>query len=97
MANYLARVELHSATYSDYENLHSYMHARGYSRYITGDDGKAYHLPTGTYVGNFANNQAALNSALDAANQTGRSSEAIVVDWSSARWQGLSVAAARTA
>jgi hypothetical protein len=100
MASYIARAELHSASYADYENLHAYMQQQGYSRHIKGDDGKTYQLPTGTYVsvGRHASGDVALQSAVAAANATGRSSSVIVADWVSARWQGLPTAsAARTA
>jgi site-specific DNA-cytosine methylase len=49
MANYIARVELHTATYEDYERLHASMQARGYSRTIAGDNGTVYKLPTGIH------------------------------------------------
>jgi hypothetical protein len=98
VANFFARVELHSATYADYENLHAYMQQRGYPRFIRGDDGKNYQLPTGTYVsqGSHASGDAALQSAVAAANDTGRNSSVIVADWTSAKWQGMpTVSAAR--
>jgi len=68
MANFIARVELHSASYADYENLHAYMQRLEYARHIKGDDGKTYQLPTGTYVsvGRHASGDAALQSAVAA-------------------------------
>jgi hypothetical protein len=48
MANYIAKVELHAASYDDYEELHDKMRQQGFSRQIRGGDGKDYHLPTGT-------------------------------------------------
>jgi hypothetical protein len=98
MENAIARVELHSASYADYESLHIYMQQRGYARTIKGSDGKTYQLPTGTYVGSFSSVAAALQAAVAAANATGKTSSIIVADWSSASWQGLPIAsAARTA
>jgi hypothetical protein len=100
MANFIARVELHSASYTDYENLHVYMQQYGYARTVRGDDGKTYQLPTGTYVSASAMSSvaAALQGAVAAANATGKTSSVIVADWNSARWQGLPVVnAARTA
>lgn len=99
MPNYIARVELHSASYADYENLHSQMQHRGYTRTIKGDDGKTYQLPTGTYVNSSSLPSAsdALQAAVAAANATGRASAVIIADWNSATWQGLTVVnAART-
>ena len=91
MANYIARVELHGATYDDYEGLHKSMRQRGFSRLIQGGDGKTYHLPTGTYVTRNTNaSQAdALNQAGYAAQETGRKSSIIVADWDNATWRGL--------
>ena len=100
MPSFISRVELHSASYSDYENLHAYMHQRGYSRLIKGSDGNNYQLPTGTYISaaGHASADFALQSAVAAANATGRSSWVIVAEWTSAKWQGLQIAsAARTA
>lgn len=91
MANYMARVELHQAGPEDYERLHASMQQRGYLRRMTGEDGAIYQLPTGTY---FVTNTSAvlsvaLNAAVDAAKDTGRSAAIIVTDWSTARWAGL--------
>jgi hypothetical protein len=88
MANYLARVELHNATYQDYEALHAAMKRRGYARTIVSNDGKKYQLPTGTYVAESTNVtlEQAYSAAVAAANDTGKSFWAIVVDWSSARF-----------
>jgi hypothetical protein len=99
MSNFIARVELHSASYADYESLHIYMQQKGYGRIIKGDDGKTYQLPTGTYVSasGLPSTSAALQSAVAAANATGKTSAVIVADWNSASWQGLQgVNAART-
>lgn len=95
MANYIARVELHSATWNDYETLHVNMQRRGYYRVIKGSDGQWYQLPLGTYVTSNSNTslQNALNQATAAANETGRSSSVIVADWNSASWLGLPIVA----
>lgn len=92
MANYIARVELHSASYDDYEELHDKMGQQGFSRQIRGSDGKEYHLPTGTYIMRNANvpGSDALNRAGNAAEQTGKKSSIIVAEWDSATWRGLS-------
>jgi hypothetical protein len=94
MANYIARVELHAATYNDYETLHSQMQQRSYARTILGSDGVTYQLPTGTYVMRDTNSslQNALNKADEAANQTGKTSSIIVTDWTGAMWRGLGAA-----
>ena len=90
MANYMARVELHQAGPEDYERLHANMKQRGYLREMTGEDGAIY-LPTGTYfvTNTSAMLHVALNAAMDAAKETGKSAAVIVTDWSAARWTGL--------
>lgn len=100
MPNFIARAELHSASYADYENLHAYMQQNGYSRTIKADNGNTYQLPTGTYVsvGSFSSADIALQAAVTAANGTGRKSSVIVADWNATKWLGLPlVNAARSA
>ncbi len=50
MAKYLVRVELHGATWDEYERLHSEMANRGFSREVTSDNSGTYRLPTAEYV-----------------------------------------------
>ena len=50
MAKYLVRVELHSATWDDYERLHAEMANRGFSREVTSDSGGTFQLPTAEYI-----------------------------------------------
>jgi hypothetical protein len=49
MALFMARIELHNATYQDYANLHAYMAAEGYGTTIRGSDGQTYQLPPAEY------------------------------------------------
>lgn len=88
MANYLARVELHKATYDDYEVLHGAMSQRGLSRVIVSNDSKKYRLPTGTYAVENTNAtlEQAYSAAQAAATDTGKSFWVIVVDWAAARF-----------
>ncbi len=88
MASYLARVELHQATYDDYETLHEAMKRRGFSRIIVSNDGKRYRLPTGTYSVENTNAtlEQAYNAAQAAAAETGKSFWSIIVDWTTARF-----------
>jgi hypothetical protein len=94
MANYITRVELHAATYDDYDTLHDEMEQRGFARTIVGDNRVTYHLPTGTYVmgSGSTSRQDALNRAGEAARATGKKSSIIVADWNGATWRGLEVA-----
>jgi hypothetical protein len=91
MANYIARVELHLADPEDYERLNLSMQQRGYARKIAGEDGVIYKLPIGTYfvTETSAVLEIALHAAVEAADETGKKSAVIVMDWSSARWSGL--------
>jgi len=90
MANFTTRVELHQATYQDYENLHAAMGMAGFSRYITSDDGTVYHLPTAEYDRS-ANLQRSeiLDQAKAAANSTGKANAVIVTEANGRTWQGL--------
>ena len=55
------------------------MQKRGYARTIQGTEGAIYKLPTGTYVVRESNAtiDAALNAAVDAANETGKNSASL--------------------
>jgi hypothetical protein len=88
VANYLARVELHKATGEDYETLHEAMRKRGFARFILSSEKKKYRLPTGTYVaeGSTWTLTQAYDFAVTAANDTGKSSWIIVVDWQNGRF-----------
>jgi hypothetical protein len=93
MGNYLVRVELHSATWDDYESLHAEMADRGFSREITGADGVSYQLPTAEYV---IYSESALERvralAAEAAKTTGRKFGVIVAEYSRSAWAGLAYA-----
>lgn len=88
MANYVARIELHNATYDDYETLHAAAARRGLLRTIAASDGKRYQLPTGTYVA--ANTAVTLEQAYAAAEaaatETGKRFWVVVADWGTARF-----------
>jgi hypothetical protein len=88
MANYVARIELHNASYDDYEALHAAADRRGFSRTIAADGGARYQLPTGTYVaaGTNATLQQAYDAACAAAAETHKRFWVVVADWASARF-----------
>jgi hypothetical protein len=96
MAKFTTRIELHSATYSDYETLHAAMERRGFSRQITADDGKTYHLPTAEYNrdGNLTREQV-LESGKVAAAETGKTFAVLVTESNGRTWIGLEEVAAR--
>jgi hypothetical protein len=90
MAKYLVRVELHGATWDDYERLHSEMANRGFSREVTSDNGGTYRLPTAEYVIQTSHDLEGLRArAADAAKTTGRKYGVIVAEYSRSAWVGL--------
>ena len=97
MAQFTVRVELHSASYSDYETLHASMERRGFSRLITADDGKIYRLPTAEYnkEGEYTRSQV-LASARAAATETGKTFATLVTESLGRTWVGLQEAAAKS-
>lgn len=90
MPAFTTRVELHGATYTDYQTLHAAMDLEGFHRTIQGDDGFWYHLPTAEYVVS-ANAMGAqvLASAQRAAGKTGKASSILVTQGQSWNWSGL--------
>lgn len=88
MANYVARIELHNATYNDYETLHASAARHGLSRTIVSNDGKKYHLPTGTYIAENtgATLEDAYNAARASATETRKAFWVVVADWSAAKF-----------
>ena len=93
MASFLVRVELHNATWDDYERLHSEMGNRGFSREVTGDNGQIYQLPTAEYVTHSASGLENVRVlAAKAAHTTGRKYGVIVAEYSRSAWVGLASA-----
>jgi hypothetical protein len=90
MAKFTVRVELHAASYSDYELLHAAMERRGFSRQIKSDEGKTYFLPTAEYDkrGDFSPEQT-LDSAKAAAAETGKRFAVLVTESAGRKWHGL--------
>jgi hypothetical protein len=91
MSNFTIRVELHSATESDYTTLHEAMKEEGFSRRIKKGDGPSFHLPTAEYSkkGKFTA-VAILNRAKKAATTTGKKFGILVTKSEEARkWFGL--------
>lgn len=82
MPKFITRVELHGATWQDYDNLHQQMEARGFSRIIVADDGQRYHLPTAEYVCTMNATPADVHArALQAAVVTGKPSSIIACQY----------------
>lgn len=92
MAQYMTRVELHGATYTDNETLHKAMEAEGFARTITSDDGKTYHLPTAEYYRNTGLDRSqVLESGKRAAAKTQKSFGIIVAEAEGMTWHGLAM------
>lgn len=88
--NYILRVELHGAVYSDYETLHAAMAQAGFKRTITSDNGTVYQLPTAEYsVNSAADSMAVLRAARTAADRTGKRNGVLVVAANQSAWDGL--------
>jgi hypothetical protein len=93
MSSFLTRIELHGATWDEYEQLHAEMRARGFSREITSDDGLRYQLPTAEYVIRTTEGLDAVRAlAAAAAKTTGRKFGVIVAEYSRSGWVGLAYA-----
>src|SRR5882724_8251264 len=90
MARFTIRVELHAASYADYDTLYAAMARRGFSRQIMADDGTVYQLPTAEYdrTGNFTP-QYVLDSAKAAAAETGKTFAILVTQTEYRIWVGL--------
>lgn len=93
MARFTTRVELHGASYSDYEQLHGAMEREGFSRAIRSDQGSWYHLPTAEYdrEGPLTTEQV-LDSAKRAAATTGKKFGVLVTEGFRRTWFGLPAA-----
>ncbi len=93
MADFTTRVELHEATWSDYQTLHGQMEAAGFQRTIHADQGAEYHLPTAEYViaGNLTASDA-LEKAKVAAATTRKRFAVFVTTATAWRWYGLPAA-----
>lgn len=50
MTDYVIRVEMHGATYADYERLHALLAAKSVTNFIYSDDRVRYRLPTAMYT-----------------------------------------------
>ena len=90
MATFTTRVELHDADETDYETLHSAMAEEGFTRTITSGDGITYHLPTAEYnrSGQLTRDNV-LDSAIRAAEKTGKGHGILVTESDGRKWIGL--------
>lgn len=91
MNTYTVRVELHSNQYSpDFETLHRAMQNKGFSKLITSDGGKTYHLPRGEYnISTIKNRSEVLKTTKMAVQATRQSAEILVTESLGRSWDGL--------
>jgi hypothetical protein len=92
MANFTVR-ELHHAEWPDYDTLHAAMELRGFSRQITSDDGRTFHMLWAEYNGAGELTCAQVRDiAKTAADSTGKQNSVMVTEAASRAWAGLSLA-----
>lgn len=91
MSTYTVRVELHSDQYNpDFETLHRAMQSEGFSKLITSDDGKTYHLPRGEYnISTNKDRSQVLDATKRAVAVTRQSGEILVTESAGRTWSGL--------
>ncbi|HKW77095.1 MAG TPA: hypothetical protein VJN64_16300 [Terriglobales bacterium] len=90
MSMFTTRIELHDATWDDYERLHGAMQKAGFSRLITSDDNSKWHMPWAEYdvVGTYTLDQI-FTAASNAASTVGKKFALLVSQAVSRRWSGL--------
>jgi hypothetical protein len=87
---YLVRVELHNASWADYQTLHAAMENRSFQRTIRAGNGVEYHLPTAEYAVDTTASGEQVRAAADAAAATtGKAHGLLVVRYDMAWWTGL--------
>jgi hypothetical protein len=93
MAQFTVRIELHEAQWADYDTLHAAMERQGFSRLITGDDGRIYQLPWAEYNGTANLSSSEIRDiAHDVANTTGKTHSVLVTEGTGCAWWGLAIA-----
>jgi hypothetical protein len=92
MTQYITRVELHDAVWSDYDKLHEAMRREGFSQAIAADDGTIYQLPPAeyNYIGQETRAQVH-DKAQRAARSVKPSSAVLVTQANGITWSGLTV------
>lgn len=93
MAMFTIRVELHDATWQDYNDLAKRLAQHGIIDVITADNGKRYKLPPAEYnfVGN-ATVQQVHDAVVAVAGALGRRFGVVINEVTNRSWQGLSFA-----
>jgi hypothetical protein len=90
MVNYLIRVEMHGATYADYERLHSLLAAKSVTNFIWGDNKVRYRLPTAMYTYSGTENLDQVRAAVVQIAAVVKPKPSVIVTVSGASaWEGL--------
>ena len=91
MSTFTVRVELHSNQYNpDFETLHRAMQSEGFSKLITSNGGKIYHLPRGEYtISTSKDRSQVLDATKRAVEVTRQSAEILVTESAGRTWDGL--------
>ena len=90
MTQYITRVELHDAVWSDYTKLHETMRREGFSQAIAAQDGAVYELPPAeyNYIGSETRSQVH-DKAQRAARTVKPSASILVTEANGVTWSGL--------
>jgi hypothetical protein len=92
MSQFTVRIELHEAQWADYDTLHATMERQGFSRLITGNDGRTFQLPWAEYNGTANLTSSEIRDiAQDVANTTGKKNSVLVTEAKGRAWSGLSI------
>lgn len=93
MTDFITRIELHDASWSDYVTLHRQMETQGFQRTIRSDQGATYHLPTAEYaITGTLTASDVLERAKAAAATTSKPFGALVTTAGVRTWYGLPTA-----
>ena len=91
--DYIIRVELHGASYAQYEKLHAVLATKGVTNFIIGTDRVRYRLPPAEYSYQGNENPAQVLAAVTELAATVLPNPAVVVtEWKACTWRGLQAA-----
>lgn len=93
MARYTIRIELHDATWNNYEEMYKHLAAQGITDIITSNDGARLKMPPAeyNYDGNATRAQV-LEMAKTSASKVVRSYAVLVTESNGRTWYGLAKA-----
>jgi hypothetical protein len=90
MASYTIRIELHNASWDEYEAMYEHLEAQGITDIITSNDGARYKMPPAeySYMGNATRAQV-LDMAKASAAKVVHSYAVLVTESAGRTWHGL--------